>query len=132
GVYLGLIVTGQKVNTMVFVGIIMLSGIVVNNAIVLIDYVQFLLEREGSLYDSLVEAGKTRLRPILMTTMTTVFGMIPLALGIGQGSERYRGMATAVIFGLTLSTLLTLVLIPVLFEVYYETRRKLENKFYNK
>ncbi len=130
GVYLGLLVTGQKTNTMVFVGVIMLSGIVVNNAIVLIDYVQFLLEKDGSLYDSLLEAGKTRLRPILMTTMTTVFGMIPLALGIGQGSERYKGMATAVIFGLTLSTLLTLVLIPVLFEVYYETRKKLENKFY--
>ncbi|MGL5123428.1 MAG: efflux RND transporter permease subunit [Fusobacteriaceae bacterium] len=130
GVYIGLLVTGQKINTMVFVGIIMLSGIVVNNAIVLIDYVQFLLEKEGALYDSLIEAGKTRLRPILMTTMTTVFGMIPLSLGIGQGSERYIGMATAVIFGLTLSTLLTLILIPVLFEVYHESRKKLENKFY--
>ncbi|MGL5049145.1 MAG: efflux RND transporter permease subunit [Fusobacteriaceae bacterium] len=129
GVYIGLIVTAEKTNTMVYVGIIMLAGIVVNNAIVLIDYMQILIERGYSLYDSLMEAGRTRLRPILMTTMTTVFGMIPLALGIGQGSERYKGMAIAVIFGLTFSTLLTLVVIPVMFNVYYKSRRVLERKF---
>ena len=130
GVYIGLLITGEKTNTMVYVGIIMLAGIVVNNAIVLIDYMQILLEKGYSLYDSLMEAGRTRLRPILMTTMTTVFGMIPLALGIGQGSERYKGMAIGVIFGLTFSTLLTLLVIPVMFNVYYKGRRILERKFY--
>lgn len=131
GVYMGLLVTNQKTNPMVYVGIIMLAGIVVNNAIVLIDYVQILIEHQKKkIHEALLIAGKTRLRPILMTTMTTVFGMIPLALGIGQGSERYRGMAIAVIFGLTFSTLLTLVVIPVMFELYYEIRIKLENKFY--
>ncbi|MGL5577853.1 MAG: efflux RND transporter permease subunit [Fusobacteriaceae bacterium] len=131
GVYAGLLITNQKNNPMVFVGIIMLAGIVVNNAIVLIDYIKILIEeRDYSMWDGLIEAGRTRLRPILMTTLTTVFGMIPLALGIGQGSERYKGMAIAVIFGLTFSTLLTLVVIPVMFEVYYESRKKLEAKFY--
>lgn len=131
GVYAGLLITKQKNNPMVFVGIIMLAGIVVNNAIVLIDYIKILIEERGyKMWDGLIEAGRTRLRPILMTTLTTVFGMIPLALGIGQGSERYKGMAIAVIFGLTFSTLLTLVVIPVMFEIYYVTRKKLEAKFY--
>ncbi|WP_297597605.1 efflux RND transporter permease subunit [uncultured Cetobacterium sp.] len=118
GVYSGLLITGQKTNTMVFVGIIMLAGIVVNNAIVLIDYIKILLEREMELKAAIIEAGRTRLRPIFMTTMTTVFGMIPLSLGLGQGSEMYKGMAISVIFGLIFSTLLTLLLIPILFYLY--------------
>ena len=118
GVYSGLLITGQKTNTMVFVGIIMLAGIVVNNAIVLIDYIKILLSKGIELKDAIVEAGLTRIRPIFMTTMTTVFGMLPLALGIGQGSEMYKGMAIAVIFGLVFSTLLTLIFIPVLFYIY--------------
>ncbi|MGL5982249.1 MAG: efflux RND transporter permease subunit [Cetobacterium sp.] len=125
GVYSGLLITGQKTNTMVFVGIIMLAGIVVNNAIVLIDYIKILLEREYSLDKAILEAGKTRLRPIFMTTMTTVFGMIPLSLGIGQGSEMYRGMAIAVIFGLVFSTLLTLILIPILFYIYEVGKKRI-------
>ena len=103
----------------------MLAGIVVNNAIVLIDYIKILLERELPLDQAIVEAGKTRLRPIFMTTMTTVFGMVPLSLGIGQGSEMYKGMAIAVIFGLIFSTLLTLILIPVLFYVYEVGKKKI-------
>jgi len=125
GVYSGLLVTGQKTNTMVFVGIIMLAGIVVNNAIVLIDYIKILLERELPLDQAILEAGRTRLRAIFMTTMTTVFGMVPLSLGIGQGSEMYKGMAIAVIFGLIFSTLLTLILIPVLFYVYEVGKKKI-------
>ena len=128
GVYSGLLLTNEKTNTMVFVGIIMLAGIVVNNAIVLIDYIKILLEKDFSLNDAIIEAGKTRLRPIFMTTMTTVFGMIPLALGIGQGSETYKGMAIAVIFGLIFSTLLTLLLIPILFYLY-EVGKKYISKY---
>ncbi|MEG0398577.1 MAG: efflux RND transporter permease subunit, partial [Cetobacterium sp.] len=124
GVYAGLILTGQKTNTMVFVGIIMLAGIVVNNAIVLIDYTQILLEKGLSLKESIIKSGEVRLRPILMTTMTTIFGMVPLALGLGQGSETYKGMAIAVIFGLGFSTVLTLVFIPVLFFIYYTIKIK--------
>lgn len=125
GVYSGLLITGQKTNTIVFVGIIMLAGIVVNNAIVLIDYIKILLEREMPLNQAILEAGRTRLRPIFMTTMTTVFGMIPLSLGIGQGSEMYKGMAITVIFGLIFSTLLTLILIPVLFYIYEVGKKKI-------
>lgn len=133
GVYMGLFLFGQKTNTMVFIGIIMLAGIVVNNAIVLIDYIKILIEERGvELREAIIEAGRTRLRPILMTTLTTVFGMVPLALGIGQGSERYRGMAIAVVFGLTFSTLLTLVIIPIMFEIYREILKKIEKKFLNK
>lgn len=127
GVYIGLFITGEKTNTMVFVGIIMLAGIVVNNAIVLIDYIKILLEKGNNLFDAIIKSGETRLRPILMTTMTTVFGMVPLALGMGQGSETYKGMAIAVISGLIFSTMLTLVLIPVLFYIYCSIKKDKTN-----
>ncbi len=130
GVYIGLLIFNQKYNSMVFIGIIMLAGIVVNNAIVLIDYTKILIEEQGfPLKEAILEAGKTRLRPIFMTTLTTVIGMVPLALGIGQGSERYKGMAIAVIFGLTFSTMLTLVIVPVMFEIYYEILEKFKKRF---
>ncbi len=118
GVYIGLMLTGENTDVMVFVGIIMLAGIVVNNAIVLIDYMNLLKTKGKSGAAMIVEAGSTRLRPIVMTTMTTVFGMIPLSLGIGQGSETYKGLAIAVIFGLSFSTLLTLIYIPVQYSLY--------------
>lgn len=117
GVYAGLIITGKEFNVMVMVGIIMLAGIVVNNALVLIDYIKLLIARGSDRRQAVLEAGRTRLRPILMTTLTTMLGMMPLALGIGQGSEMYQSMAIAVIFGLMVSTLLTLIIIPVLYEL---------------
>lgn len=80
------------------------------------------------LKEAILEAGRTRLRPIFMTTMTTVFGMVPLSLGIGQGSEMYKGMAIAVIFGLIFSTLLTLILIPILFYIYEVIKNKISKK----
>lgn len=132
GVYMGLLTFNQKYNSMVFIGIIMLAGIVVNNAIVLIDYIKILIDERGfSMKEAIIDAGNTRLRPILMTTLTTVIGMVPLALGIGQGSERYKGMAIAVIFGLTFSTILTLVIVPVMFEIYYEILEKIKSKLKN-
>ncbi|MCK5779768.1 MAG: efflux RND transporter permease subunit [Psychrilyobacter sp.] len=116
GVYAGLMITRTSFDIMVMVGIVMLSGIVVNNALVLIDYTKLLIARGHTRRAAVLEAGRTRIRPILMTSLTTMLGMVPLALGIGQGSEMYQGMAIAVIFGLLASTLLTLIVIPILFE----------------
>jgi HAE1 family hydrophobic/amphiphilic exporter-1 len=105
------------ISVVVFIGLILLAGIVVNNAIVLIDFVNQLRERGMKKADALVAGGKSRLRPILMTTLTTVLGLIPLALGIGEGAEIRSPMAITVIGGLSVSTLLTLIVIPVVYSV---------------
>lgn len=115
GVIWGLVIFGQPLDIMVMIGIILLAGVVVNNAIVLIDFIKMLRERGSTRSEAIIESCTTRLRPILMTTATTVLGMIPMALGIGEGSEIYRGMALTVIFGLSFSTLLTLIVIPILY-----------------
>lgn len=115
GIVWGLLVMGQPIDIMVMIGLILLAGVVVNNAIVLIDFIKMTRERGHERTEAVVESCRTRLRPILMTTMTTVLGMLPLALGIGEGSEIYRGMAITVMFGLSFSTLLTLVVIPILY-----------------
>lgn len=115
GCVAALVFTATPISVIVLIGFVMLAGIVVNNAIVLIDYVQQ-LRREGSkLHDALVEAAKVRLRPILMTTLTTVLGLLPMALGLGEGAEVRAPMAITVIGGLALSTLLTLVVVPMLY-----------------
>ncbi len=129
GVYAGLVITGKEFNVMVMVGIIMLAGIVVNNALVLIDYIKLLIARGSERREAILEAGRTRLRPIFMTSLTTMLGMMPLALGIGQGSETYQSMAIAVIFGLMVSTLLTLIVIPVLYELVENGMDKIRVKF---
>lgn len=130
GVLIGMVITNTPFDVMVMVGIIMLAGIVVNNAIVLIDYINLLRARGEPLKDAVIDAGRTRLRPILMTTLTTIFGMIPLSLGIGEGSEFYRGMAVAVIFGLAMSTLLTLVFIPVIYYMVEKTKQFIAKLFH--
>lgn len=135
GIIWGLIVFGQAVNVMVMIGLILLAGVVVNNAIVLIDFIQLTIERGSSRTEAVLESCRTRLRPILMTTMTTVLGMLPLSLGIGEGSEVYRGMAITVMCGLTFSTLLTLVVIPILFTLVEDFIEKVANflkKLFNK
>lgn len=132
GVYGGLIITNSPFDMMVMIGIIMLAGTVVNNAIVLIDFIKILRERGYPLHDAVRESCKTRLRPILMTTMTTVCGMIPLALGFGDGAELYSGMSIAVIFGLSFSTLLTLIVIPVLYISIEQSVENIRNKFKKK
>ena len=117
------------------VGLILLAGVVVNNAIVLIDFIQLTIERGSGRIEAVVESCRTRLRPILMTTMTTVLGMLPLSLGIGEGFENYRGMAITVMFGLSFSTILTLVIIPILFtlvEDFIEKLGKVLKKLFNK
>lgn len=116
GVVLALFLTGTTFSVMVFLGVIILAGIVVNNAIVLVDYTNQLREQGYSKRAALLKAGEVRLRPILMTTLTTVLGLIPMALGWGEGSEVRAPMAITVIGGLSFSTLLTLVLIPVIYE----------------
>ena len=115
GVFLGLVITQIPLGSMAFVGLIMLVGIVVKNGIVLIDYTLLCRERGIGIRSSVVMAGKSRLRPVLMTTLTTVLGMVPMALGIGEGSEMWQSMGVSVAFGLTVSTLVTLVLIPTLY-----------------
>ncbi len=116
GVVLSLFVTGTAVSVMVLLGVIVLAGIVVNNAIVLVDYTNQLRRRGAAKREAVLLAGQVRLRPILMTTLTTVLGLFPMALGWGEGSEIRAPMAVTVMGGLVFSTLLTLVLIPVVYE----------------
>jgi HAE1 family hydrophobic/amphiphilic exporter-1 len=122
GVVLMLLLTGTTFNMQAFLGVIILVGIVVNNAIVLIDYTN-LLRRDHNfeLHEAIVTAGARRLRPILMTTITTVLGLMPMALGLGEGGELQAPLARTVVGGLTTSTLITLVVIPV---VYFLMERR--------
>ena len=115
GVALGNMASGLAIGVMSMIGIIILLGIVVKNGIVLIDYTILLQERGYSVRDASVAAARSRLRPILMTTLTTVLGMLPMALGRGEGSEMWRGLGTTVAWGLSISTVITLVIIPVLY-----------------
>jgi len=116
GAVLGLWLTDTRISVIVFIGLIMLAGIVVNNAIVLIDRINQLRDDGMALDEAIVEAGATRLRPVLMTTLTTVLGLMPMMFG-GDGAEIRAPMAITVIFGLSLSTLLTLLFIPVLYRI---------------
>ncbi|TCT26441.1 HAE1 family hydrophobic/amphiphilic exporter-1 [Melghiribacillus thermohalophilus] len=127
GVLLGLFVTQKPLSLPAFVGVIMLAGIVVNNAIVLVDYINILRRRGIDRYEAIMEAGPSRLRPILMTTLTTVLGMVPLALGWGQGAEAQQPLAIVIIFGLTVSMIFTLLLIPVVY-TYFDDLPKLKGK----
>ena len=115
GVLLGLWVTGTPLGAMGLVGILILMGIVVKNGIVLIDYTILMRERGYGIAESSVIAAKSRLRPILMTTLTTVLGMIPMAVGQGEGSEMWRSLGMVVAWGLSISTLVTLVIIPTVY-----------------
>ena len=118
GVFGMLLVTGTALNVSSFMGIILMVGLVVKNGIILFEYVHKLWEEEHMpLFDALVEAGKIRIRPILMTTLATLFGLLPLALGLGSGAELQKPLALAVIGGLTLSTFITLLLMPVLYSL---------------
>ena len=115
GVFMGLTFTGTPLGVMGLIGILILMGIVVKNGIVLIDYTILMRERGIGIAESTVIAAKSRLRPILMTTLTTVLGMIPMAVGRGEGSEMWRSLGMVVAWGLTVSTLVTLVIIPTVY-----------------
>ena len=118
GVFIILFVTGHTLNIMSMIGAIMLIGIVVKNGIVLIDYITLNRERGMSIRRAVIDGGRSRLRPVVMTTLTTILGMVPMAVGRGEGAEMWRPMGVAVIGGLTFSTLLTLLFVPVLYCVF--------------
>ena len=115
GVLLGLWISGTPLSIMGLLGVLMLVGIVVNNGIILVDYTRLLQGRGMSVLDAAVAAGRSRMRPILMTTLTTVLGMVPMAVGTGVGSETWNSLGMTVAWGLSFSTLITLLLIPVLY-----------------
>ena len=118
GVFIILFLTGHTLNVMSMIGAIMLIGIVVKNGIVLIDYITLNRERGMSIRIAVIDGGRSRLRPVVMTTLTTILGMVPMAVGSGQGAEMWRPMGTAVIGGLTFSTILTLLFVPTLYCVF--------------
>ncbi|WP_240420722.1 efflux RND transporter permease subunit [Paenibacillus periandrae] len=124
GGLLGLLVTGESVNVTSLIGFLMLIGIVVTNAIVLIDRAQQLIRQGLSIRESLIEAGMTRLKPILMTASATVMALLPLALGFSKGALVSKGLAVVVIGGLTTSTLLTLVVVPIMYELLHSMIKK--------
>jgi len=121
GVSLGLRWTGTGISMPVWLGLIMLAGIVVNNAIVLVEYIEIERSRGMARHDAIVSAARLRLRPILMTTLTTVVGMLPLALALGEGSEMLQPLAITIVSGLLFSTLVSLLLVPVMYR--YLARR---------
>ena len=118
GVVLALFITGSTFNVMTFVGVIMLVGIVVKNGIVMVDYINLNRERGMGIIRAVVVGGKSRLRPVLMTSLTAILGMLPLAISKSQGSEMWKPMAITVIGGLTVSTLLTLVVVPTMYTFF--------------
>ena len=121
GVVLALKLTGTSFNMQAYIGIIMLAGIVVSNGILLVDYTNVLRRRDGLPLREAVElAGRTRLRPILMTSIATALGLVPMSLGIGEGSELQVPLARVVIGGLTTSLLITLVLVPTVYTIFEE------------
>ena len=133
GIVLILLVTGTNLNVMSMIGAIMLIGIVVKNGIVLIDYINLNRERGMSIRRAVINGGHSRLRPVLMTSLTTILGMVPMAIGTGVGSEMWRPMGTAVIGGLTMSTLMTLLFVPTMYTIFAyngikRTRKKLREK----
>ncbi|MGI6452573.1 MAG: efflux RND transporter permease subunit [Syntrophomonadaceae bacterium] len=128
GVILGLFITGRTFNVPAFIGLIMLVGIVVSNAIVFVDYLKQLRERGMERDAAIIETGRVRLRPILMTAFSTILAMFPLSLGIGEGAEAQAPLATVIIGGLLVSTLITLVLVPVVYSIFDDWGQKLQKR----
>jgi HAE1 family hydrophobic/amphiphilic exporter-1 len=127
GVVPTLLITGTTLNMQSLMGVIMLIGIVVNNAIVLVDYINLMRREKGlDVRDAVLQSGRLRLRPILMTSATTILGMLPLSFGTGAGGEIQAALARAVIGGLAVSTMITLVLIPVTYVTVYNFLERLK------
>lgn len=125
GIALGFLVSGLAFSIPAFIGVIMLAGIVVNNSIVLVDYINILRRRGIKRHEAIVQAGRSRLRPILMTTLTTVLAMIPLGLALGEGAEMQQPLAITIIFGLTVSSIFTLLIIPVVYTYFDDLTKKI-------
>ena len=128
GVVLALWLSGTTFNVMTFVGVIMLVGIVVKNGIVMVDYINLNRERGMGIIRSVVTGGESRLRPVLMTSLTAILGMLPLAISHGQGSEMWKPMAVTVIGGLSVSTVLTLVVVPTMYTLFAASGVKRQHK----
>jgi len=120
-----MMLTGQGLNTMSLIGIVILVGIVVNDAIVKVDFIVQAQRRGLELHEAILEAGRVRLRPIVMTTVTTVLGLFPMALGIGRGSDLRAPLAIAVLGGLIVATGLTLIVVPVVYQTVERVRGRL-------
>jgi HAE1 family hydrophobic/amphiphilic exporter-1 len=128
GVVWLLYATGTTLSIISFIGVIMMVGIVVSNAILLVEYTNQLREAGMDLYEAVALAGKRRLRPIMMTSFTTILGLLPLALGIGEGAEANSPLAITVIGGLSVSTFMTLVFVPTLYTAMEELRTKVRGE----
>ncbi|MDR3297427.1 MAG: efflux RND transporter permease subunit [Prevotellaceae bacterium] len=128
GVFLALWLTGTSLSMIALIGAIMLIGIVVKNGIVIVDFTNLQRERGIGLKDSVISSGKSRLRPVLMTSLTTILGMIPMAMGTGEGSEIWKPMGISIIGGLSFSTLMTLLVVPVMYTVFNMGSAKRERK----
>ncbi|MFA5005182.1 MAG: efflux RND transporter permease subunit [Candidatus Omnitrophota bacterium] len=123
GVILGFVLTQTTLSIITFLGVVMLMGIVVNNAIVLISYIGILRARGANMYDAVTIGGKDRLRPVLMTTITTLAGLLPLALSRGEGSETWQPLGITMMGGLSVSTIITLVFVPTLYAIFHSRRK---------
>ncbi len=128
GVFLALWMTSTPLSLIALIGAIMLVGIVTKNGIVMVDYMNLLIERGSGVFDAVIAGGKSRLRPVLMTSFTTILGMLPLAIGTGAGSETWQPMGIAVIGGLTFSTILTLFIVPVLYSIMVNRAQRKERE----
>ena len=118
GVAIALFLTDTALNVISGIGAVMLIGIVVKNAIVLVDFINLMRERGYELYEAIAISGRSRLRPVIMTSATTILGMLPLAMSKGSGSELWSPMGVAVIGGLVFSTVVTLVIVPVVYAIF--------------
>jgi HAE1 family hydrophobic/amphiphilic exporter-1 len=136
GVAFALLITGTDLSVMALIGMVMLVGIVVNNGIVLVDYINQLRDRGRELFEAIKEGGLIRMRPVLMTALTTILAMFPLSLGLGESGQSWAPMARAVMGGLTVATALTLIVVPVIYAIVEtvseKVRRKLEARFNRK
>jgi HAE1 family hydrophobic/amphiphilic exporter-1 len=127
GAIWALLITGQSLNVISIIGMVVLAGVVVNDAIVKIDYTNQLRRKGLSVRESIIEASRVRLRPILMTTVTTALGLFPMSLGLGRGAELQQPLAISVIGGLLLATFLTLILIPIAYEMAERKKRGVDD-----
>ncbi|MDP2278919.1 MAG: efflux RND transporter permease subunit, partial [Nitrospirota bacterium] len=125
GAFVALLITGNTLNIFSLIGVILLMGLVKKNAILLVDYTNTLRHRGMDKKEAILTAGPVRLRPILMTTFAMVFGMMPIAIGIGEGSETRAPMAVATVGGLITSLFLTLVVVPVAYDLFDDLQTKL-------
>lgn len=128
GGFFALFFTGHEIGVVSMLGFIMLAGLIVNNGIVLIDYINQARKEGVSKKEAIVDAGKTRLRPILMTAMTTIISMITMAMGIGSGSEMMQPMAITMIGGMVYGTLLTLVVVPCIYDAFHKEKSMVEEE----